>query len=549
VTTSLVSLRRGRVGLGLVAAALSLPLLVLTGSEPGLADTSPPAGVPGTVSVDALPTTQVDGVVWAQVVVGNTVYAGGEFTTARPAGAAPGTKTVKRSNLLAYDIRTGNLITSFAPVLNGQVRALAASPDHKRLYVGGDFTKVGSAVRNRMAAFDVATGALTSFHPSFNSTVQAVVAGTSRVYAGGTFTTVNGVARSRLAAFSPTSGALLTWRPVANAAVTAMVLAPGGVSVVAGGRFTTLAGRAAYGMGAVDAATGAARVFRANTLIRDAGTTAAITSLSTNGVYVFGTGYDFGTGGNFEGSFAVRPSDGSIVWIDDCLGDTYSAWPARNVIYMVGHSHNCQSIGGFPETTPRTWHRALAMTTAPTGKVGPNPVNDHGGFVGQPAPSLLTWFPRVAAGTFTGQSQGAWSVAGNGYYVVLGGEFPSVNGQAQEGLVRFPVPQVAPNKVGPQAAPADLAPSTGPVTASSVQILWHRTWDPDNQWLSYTVRRSDVTAPLGVVRAQSSFWRLGTGGFTDTTVKAGQTYTYRVTVSDPFGNAVTSNPLTVTIPS
>ena len=60
-------------------------------------------------------------------------------------------------------------------------------------------------------------------------------------------------------------------------------------------------------------------------------TTAAITSLSTNGVYVFGTGYDFGTGGNFEGSFAVAPSDGSIVWIDDCLGDTYSAWPARNV--------------------------------------------------------------------------------------------------------------------------------------------------------------------------------------------------------------------------
>jgi len=87
------------------------------------------------------------------------------------------------------------------------------------------------------------------------------------------------------------------------------------------------------------------------------------------------------------------------------------------------------------------------------------------------------------------------------------------------------------------------------VTASSVQVLWHRTWDPDNQSLSYTVRRSDVTAPLGVVKAQSSFWRLGTGGFTDTTVKAGQTYTYRVTVSDPFGNAVTSNPLTVTIPS
>ena len=113
-----------------------------------------------------------------------------------------------------------------------------------------------------MAAFDVATGALTTSTRRSTRPSRLVVAGTSRVYAGGAFTTVNGVARSRLAAFSPTSGALLTWRPVANAAVTRHGARPGGRVVVAGGRFTTLAGRAAYGMGAVDAATGAARVFR-----------------------------------------------------------------------------------------------------------------------------------------------------------------------------------------------------------------------------------------------------------------------------------------------
>ena len=73
----------------LLTAAVGLPL----GAQPQLAaaDTAPPdASLPTTVSTDPLPTAQINGVVWSQVVVGNTVYAGGEFTRARPAGAAPG---------------------------------------------------------------------------------------------------------------------------------------------------------------------------------------------------------------------------------------------------------------------------------------------------------------------------------------------------------------------------------------------------------------------------------------------------------------------------
>ena len=67
------------------------------------------------VSADALPTVQVNGVVWSQVVIGNTVYAGGSFSTARPAGSAPGANTVPRTHLLAYDIRTGVLVTRLRP--------------------------------------------------------------------------------------------------------------------------------------------------------------------------------------------------------------------------------------------------------------------------------------------------------------------------------------------------------------------------------------------------------------------------------------------------
>src|SRR3982751_1437487 len=197
---------------GLVAltggALASLPL-------PASADTAPPdATTPPTVSADALPTVQVDGVVWTQAVVGNTVYAGGKFTTARPAGSAAGTNTVTRNNLLAYDIRTGNLVPSFAPDLNGQVLAVAPSPDGSRVYVAGEFTKADGVNRYRIAAYRTSNGALvTTWAPALDFRARALVVTASAIYVGGAFSTANGVARARLAAFNPTNGALLSWGP------------------------------------------------------------------------------------------------------------------------------------------------------------------------------------------------------------------------------------------------------------------------------------------------------------------------------------------------
>src|SRR4051812_2758330 len=198
------------------------------------ADTAPPdAPPPPTVSADALPPVQVDGVVWTQAVVGNTVYAGGKFTTARPAGSARGTNTVTRNNLLAYDIRTGNLVASFAPDLNGQVLAIAPSPDGSRVYVAGEFTKANGLNRYRIAAYSTSTGALvTTWAPALDFRARALVVTASAVYVGGAFSTANGVARARLAAFTPANGALLSWAPTADAQVMAMTLVPDGSKIV-----------------------------------------------------------------------------------------------------------------------------------------------------------------------------------------------------------------------------------------------------------------------------------------------------------------------------
>ena len=213
--------------MAVLALVLSLATTLAFGSSAVRADTFPPAGIPATVSADVLPTWQVDGVVWATVTVGTTVYATGSFTVARPPGvAAGGAGEVPAGNLFAFDITTGNRIASFNHTLNAQGLTLARSPDGSRVYVGGDFTTVDGVARNRLAAFNTATGALvTGFYPRPYSRVGAIAATNSTVYYGGTFNSVGGVARARLAAANAADGSLTAWAPTADdQAVKAMVL-------------------------------------------------------------------------------------------------------------------------------------------------------------------------------------------------------------------------------------------------------------------------------------------------------------------------------------
>ncbi|WP_051476654.1 PKD domain-containing protein [Arthrobacter sp. Br18] len=510
------------------------------------------AADPPTVSADPLPTVQVDGVVWQQVIVGNTVYVAGNFTTARPAGAAAGTSTVKRSNILAYDITTGALIQSFAPSLNGQARSIAASPDGSRIYVGGAFTSVNGTTASRIAALNPTTGALiTSFKPTPNSRVDAIVATADAVYLGGWFSAVGSTSRPRLAAVDAGTGSLLSWSPkAAGGDVWAMVLSPDRTKIVVGGSFTTLNGSSnpGYGLAAVDTTTGALRPWAVNGLVRNGGADAAITGLSTDGTNVYGTGYVFGAGGNFEGTFSANWADGAVKWIEDCHGDSYSVVPIGEVVYSVGHAHYCGNIGGFPESVPRDWQRAISFSKSATGTVKRNSVGNYFNFEGNPSPSLLTWFPRMTAGTFTGQGQAAWSVTGNADYVVLGGEFPRVNGKAQQGLVRFAVRSIAPNKVGPTVTGVGTNPTLTSPEAGRVTVQWTANWDYDNQNLTYKViRDGQIATPVHQVSQLSQFWQRPTLTFEDSGLAPSSTHTYRIFATDPFGNEVRSETVSVTV--
>ncbi|MGY1805394.1 PKD domain-containing protein [Blastococcus sp. SYSU D00922] len=551
--------------MGLLLVVGVLALLTPGRARADSAPTTPGPLTPATVTADALPTVQHNGVAWSQVVLGDIVYVAGRFSTARPAGAAPGTQEVARNNLLAYNINTGQLVTSFAPSLNAQALIITASPDGSRLYVGGDFTTVNGVGRNRVAAIAPVTGALISgFAPSVSSQVRAIAATNSTVYLGGNFASVSGNARNRLAAVNASNGAILPWAPqpgdgptdqnsapapTNNSTLThdvmAMVATNGGSQIVVAGRFNTLNGADATGVGALDAATGATRPFTLGTLITNQGINSAINSLSTDGTNVYGTGYDFYGPGNFEGSFAVTADGGNIVSMNDCHGDHYSAFATASVVYTAGHPHDCGNIGGFPEFNPRINKFATAVTIAPQGVVGPNTFGPA--IRGLPAAHLLPWFPTMSPGTYTNQGQAGWSVAGNDKYVVFGGEFPRVNGVAQQGLVRYAIPSLAPNKVTPDYNDA-LRANVVSLSAGTARVSWQTTFDNDNENLTYKVVRADrPSTPVYETTVASTFWNRPTVGFVDRGLTVGAQYTYRVYAYDPFGNFAMRGPATVTV--
>ncbi len=416
-------------------------------------------------------------------------------------------------------------------------------PDGSRVYVVGNFTKANGDNRYRIAALDAKTGALVpGFNPQVDYRARAVVATGDTVYVGGQFSVANKTARSRLAAFSASNGALLPWAPAADNEVFGLVVPTSG-SVVVAGRFTTLNDEPNYGMGALDPVTGATRPWAATGTVRNAGTDSAIYSLATDGATVYGTGYQYKSGGvgNLEGSFAADGTTGAIRWVAGCNGDTYSVKPIGGVVYTAGHAHDCSPLGGWPQTQPWTYQRAVATTADARGK------NQGGTFSGKPAPALLNWWPTLEVGTFTGQVQAAWSVTGNDSYVSYGGEFPKVNNVAQQGIVRMAVRTIAPNREGPRYQ-ADFAPTLTSTSSGTVRVSWQTTWDPETRDLRYRVVRDGQTdTPVGTVTVGSTWWSRPTAQFVDTGLAPGSTHTYRVYADDADGNSTNSTLGTVTV--
>jgi hypothetical protein len=513
------------------------------------------------VTSDPLPTVQIDdGYVWAQTTIGSTVYAVGDFDNARAPLAAPGTQLTPRSNILAFDINSGELLP-FAPQVNGVIKSVAASPDGDRIYIGGSFSSVNGESRWNIAALDATTGQLVpGFRPSIGGTgVFGLVAQGSMVYAGGLFTQANGVARKNAAAFSAANGALMPWAPQTDKQIDAMVADPGGEKIILGGRFSQVNGNTEMrGTAAIDRETGAVDTEWAlpQTVKNGRGSgnnagKAGIFALAADDNAVYGTGWVFAdvTTGNLEGTFAAEADTGEVRWISDCLGDHYGVYSTGKTVYTTSHTHACSTVGLHPEQNRRSYRYVEAYTADARGTLGRNP---HAGgtyqnWEGTPGPSAYVWYPDFLVGTASGLGQAGLSITGVGDVISVAGEFPGVNNQRYQGIVRFSTNPPQGAKDGPRESGSSWQPTANSVVPGRVRVAIPANWDRDDKDLVYELRRSGTSAPVATVTASSTWWNRPDVILEDKSATPGTSATYTVVVKDGDGNTVTSSPVSATV--
>ena len=532
-----------------LAAGLAAPAGALVGPDPFDGGGEP---LPETVTADALPTPQVDGVVFSIAVVGDVVWAGGDFGSARPAGAAPGEQEVRRDNLLAFDAQTGELLP-MAPRLEaapepddgdvfcrertaGQqvcdaVFRVEASADDGRLYVSGDFQTVDGVVREGLAALDPSTGALVEDFrpPALDGRVRALAVGGDAVYVGGDFTSAGTTARRRLAAVD-LDGGLLPFDPGADREVWAAALSDDESRLVVGGPFDRVAGRAQHGLSAVLTADGGPARWDSDR-VPDTGETGSwVSDLEVVGDVVYAGGIGQGGTPSFNGRLKAVVETGEVLWYDDCAGDTQSVAVMGDVLYSASHAHECDVLDAFPENRP-TYQRLLAQTT------DERRTNRYGDQV----PALLPWFADTDGGPAEPFDNGPWAVTAAGDQLFVGGEFFTANPGgsntvASQGLTRFRLPASAPNRTRPEfpfTVPEVRSPEAG-----QVHVRWRSTWDRDSLSITYQVLRDGRL--VHVETHDDVFWQPTWRTWVDRDLVPGAMHTYQVRALDADGNALGS---------
>lgn len=394
-------------------------------------------------------TTGRSQLVLAEQPVGGKVYIGGKFTQLVPP-AGSGGSAVTRNRLAALDVASRTLLP-WNPDANNNVRALALSADGTKLYVGGDFTKIGGVSAPKIAMLDLATGKVVkTFKSRVKGRVFSIALSGNRLFVGGDFGQVVGpsgalVSRNAVAALDASTGELLLdWAPpplgpgryMGQTGVPTPDAPPGyayavavpadGSRVYVGGNFLDLGGNG--GMVVLDGVTGAAlpQQWAVERPVND------LTVWPGDGTTVFAA-----TGGPGGRLFAYRPSvPDRPLWKAAVDGDAMGVAASNSTVFLIGHfdyivpkKSSCYQY--CPEGTSR---RHLSAFDAATGALDPwNPVADT--------------------------PTGPYSVAVGDDHVFVGGEFNKINGTAQPGFAQFALP--------PSMPPATSSPSSSTSSSST----------------------------------------------------------------------------------
>jgi uncharacterized delta-60 repeat protein len=249
------------------------------------------------------------------------------------------------NRIARLDAITGQADLSFNPNANDVVRSILVQ-SNGMILVCGDFIKVGGTNRNRIARLDPATGLADSFDPnanSFSSSVYSMIfQSDGKLLVGGTFTNIGGAGRNRIARLDPATGLADSFNPDADNDVLSLAVQSDG-KILVGGFFNHLGGQPRNFIGRVDSTSGLADSFDPN-----ANTTVHSLLVQPDGKILVAGGFTF-IGGDARGHFArLDPLTGLVDSFNPNLSQTvYSVKLQADGKIVVGGAFT------FASTQPR----------------------------------------------------------------------------------------------------------------------------------------------------------------------------------------------------
>jgi chitodextrinase len=518
---------------GLAAAVAGVLMSAGLLAVPGVVE-APPAGaatIPDQpLSAVASSMWQTNNTVWAIDVANNVVYAGGQFTAVRPPGVAlNGAGTVTRNRIAAFNATTGELITTCNPNANNMVYDLEVSPNGQYLYVAGSFTSIGGQTRQRIARLNLPSCTLdTAWSANANAIVATVSATNNDVYVGGDFTTIKNTSRQRIARLNTTNGNVVTaFTANADKRVNESVVAGG--RLIVGGEVDVVNNLPNPGVASLSPTTGAVQPWAAHGVsprLANGGCDANVTDIIAQGTTAYVTS-EAPNPGCWEGYYAANISDGALIYNMHCLGGSVGLAIANGWMYRASHNHDCsKNDGGYVgpnNANAFIWYRLEAHRLS-DGRLG------H-------------WSPTTNGGSpNTSTTVGPQVIATDGTNIYTGGDFSTVNQQAQQGITRF-------TTAGGNSAPE--VPATPRVTATAagtIEVTVDGVRDNNDGDITINLYRGTGTTPIASLTKETWPWSRAVYRFKDSGLAAGTSVTYRATASDgsaTSGFSASSLPVTV----